>query len=236
MPQTIALVSQTGNVMKTTIAAALGLNLAAAGLSITAIDLDPEHRARGASLSTWLAERKDRHPSRTQLHVETPNTAKEALDLIERSLADIVILDCPSRATEATFLIARESDFTVLPLVPGDKDATLTKATLEQLLQTGIDPRRLAVILTRFGSSSEARDYRTWLEALNLGPITYLQSHIPERIGYRNALTRRLAITEAQPASVRRAARLAIDELIEAFDAATTVSQPAPSASIQGAA
>ncbi len=233
MPQTIALVSQTGNVMKTTLAAAIGLRLVDVGLSVTAIDLDPEHRARGASLATWLDERKARHPSRPQLQAHTPKTAQEALDHIQNSPAHVAILDCPSRATEATFLIARESDFTILPLVPGDKDFTLTASTLKQMLSTGIDPRRLAVILTRTGSDAEARDYRLWLENLNLGPIAYLRSHIPEKIGYRNALTRRLAITEAQPLTVRRCAKFAIDDIIEAFETATSVSDPAAT---QGAA
>lgn len=232
MPLSIAFVSQTGNVMKSTLAAAVGLTLATAGLSILAVDLDPEHRARGASLATWLSERRQRHPERAQIDVVAPQTAKEALQHITRSPADIVLIDCPSRATEASFLIAASADFTILPLVPGEKDAVLTLSTLSQLIATGIDPARLAVILTRTGSEAEAQDYRSWLAGAGL-PIHVIPAHIPERVAYRNALTRRLAITEAQPVSVRVAARRAVDALIETFDQATATPSPHP---LEGAA
>jgi cellulose biosynthesis protein BcsQ len=227
MPQSIAFVSQTGNVMKSTLAAAMGLTLAAAGLDILAVDLDPEHRARGASLSTWLTERRQRHPDRTHIDVVAPETANEALHRITQSPADIVIIDCPSRATEASFLIAASADFTILPLVPGEKDAVLTVSTLTQLIATGIDPNRLAVILTRTGTDAEAQDYRAWLTSAGLGPIHIIDRHIPERVADRNALTRRFAITEAQPTSVRVQACRSVDALIAAFDRATTkVHQP----------
>ena len=54
-------------------------------------------------------------------------------------------------------------------------------------------------------------------------PVNLVTAHIPERIAYRNALTRRLVITEAQPASVGRAARKAIDALIEAYMRSTEI-------------
>lgn len=221
MPLSIALVSQTGNVMKTTIAAALGLTLAAAGLDVLAVDLDPEHRALGASLATWLNERRERNPQRTQLDVATPSTAKEGVKLITESDVDVVLIDCPSRATEATFLIAANADFTILPLGPGDKDATLTINTFNQMMLAGIDPSRLAIILTRTGSDAEANDYRNWLQSAGLGGAHVIADHVRERVAYRNALTRRLAITEAQPVSVRVQARRAIDALITAFEAVT---------------
>ena len=225
MPQTIALVSQTGNVMKTTLAAALGLTLASAGLSVLAIDLDPEHRARGASLATWLADRRKQHPARVQLDVFEPTTAKEALDQIYNCTADIVLMDCPSRATEASFLVAADADFTILPLSPGEKDATLMLSTIHQMIKFGIAPERLAVILTRTGSDAEAKDYINWLHSAGLGPLHIISHHIPERIAYRNALTRRLAITEAPQVSVRVQAKRAVDALIEAFENATAAAQ-----------
>lgn len=211
--------------MKSTIAAAVGVTLVDAGFSVLAVDLDPEHRDRGASLATWLEERRDRHPTRTQVPVERPQTAREALTIIEDAQAEIVLIDCPSRATEASTLIAAGCDFTVLPLVPGEKDARLTTWTLDMLTEAGIDPRRLAVMLTRTGSDSEAEDYKQLISGqLFAGmPVNLVNAHIPERIAYRNALTRRLVITEAQPASVGRAARKAINALIEAYMRSTEI-------------
>jgi cellulose biosynthesis protein BcsQ len=205
--------------MKSTIAAAVGVTLVEAGFSVLAVDLDPEHRDRGASLATWLDERRERHPLRTQVAVERPETAREALDMISSTTAEIVLIDCPSRATEASALIAAGCDFTVLPLVPGEKDARLTTWTLDMLTEAGIEPSKLAVMLTRTGSDSEAADYKRLIASQDFGgaPINLVAAHIPERIAYRNALTRRLVITEAQPLSVGRAARRAIDSLIEAY-------------------
>ncbi|MFA5957745.1 ParA family protein [Hyphomicrobium sp.] len=237
MPQTIAFVSQTGNVMKTTIATAMGITLAAAGLKVLAVDFDSEHRDRGASIATWLEERRARHPDRPQLEVLTPRTAQEGLDGINRADIDIALLDCPSRATQASFLLAAGADFTILPQPPGAKDAILTLSTLHQMIAAGIQPERLAVILARTGSDAEAADYINWLHSANVGPINIISQHIPERPSYRNALARHLAITEAQPVSVRVQARRAIDALIEAFDYATTRTDIRPPAHyLQGAA
>jgi hypothetical protein len=100
------------------------------------------------------------------------------------------------------------------------------------LTEAGIEPQRLAVMLTRTGSDSEAADYKQLIGSQLFGgaPINLVAAHIPERIAYRNALTRRLVITEAQPLSVGRAARRAIDSLIEAYmragDADTAIPTP----------
>lgn len=230
MPSTFAFISQTGNVMKSTIAAAVGVTLVEAGFSVLAVDLDPEHRDRGASLATWLEERRERHPSRTQVAVERPETAREALDIMTSTTAEIVLIDCPSRATEASALIAAGCDFTVLPLVPGEKDARLTTWTLDMLTDAGIEPSRLAVMLTRTGSDSEASDYKRLIGSQQFGgaPINLVAAHIPERIAYRNALTRRLVITEAQPLSVGRSARRAIDSLIECYMRASDAASDTP--------
>lgn len=236
MTSTFSFISQTGNVMKSTLAAAVGLTLVEAGFDVLAIDLDPEHRDRGASLATWLAERAERHPARTQLPIATPTSAGEALDLLYSSKAEIVLIDCPSRATEASALIAADSDFTVLPLVPGDKDARLTTWTLDMLTEAGVDPNRLAVMLTRTGSDTEAADYQRLIAAQTFvgRPVNVVPAHIPERIAYRNALTRRLAVTEAQPTSVGRVARQAVDALIDTYLKATEIEAPSP-AILEGA-
>ena len=109
-PSIIAFVSQTGNVMKTTLAAAVGVALGEAGIPTLAIDLDKEHRALGASLETWAAERATSHPDRVQLDVRPADTAEEALALARTSGRQIVIIDCPSRATAATAHIAGAAD------------------------------------------------------------------------------------------------------------------------------
>jgi cellulose biosynthesis protein BcsQ len=67
-PPLLAFVSQTGNVMKTTLAAATAIELIKSGADITVLDLDREHRELG-SLATWAADRTTYQPSRAQLTV-----------------------------------------------------------------------------------------------------------------------------------------------------------------------
>ncbi|MBS0244911.1 MAG: hypothetical protein JSS20_22290 [Proteobacteria bacterium] len=220
MPVSIALISQTGNVMKSTLASALAIRFAADDVKTVILDLDREHHLRGASIADWFDERRRIHPHRPCPEVVTPNSAQEALDTMLKSPADVAILDCPSRATEASFLTASGADFTVLPLVPGMKDATLTAMTLRQILATGVEPSRLGVLMTRTGSDAEARDYQSWLRSLNLG-VTVIEAHIAERTAYRNAIGKHLSIIEAPQVSLRVQARAAVDAIIAAFDRAT---------------
>jgi len=215
----IAFVSQTGNVMKTTLAAATGIALVEAGIATLAIDLDKEHRDLGASLQTWADDRAALHEKRSQLPVIAANTAEEALTQARGSDAQIVIIDCPSRATDATAHIARAADFVVLPLVPGKNDAALTMLTIGRIIAAGVSADRMAVILTRISTEPEARDHQQWIEATPvLGhTIRVIEAVVSERTAYRNAIGKGLVITEAQPVSVRRDARSAVNGIIEAY-------------------
>ena len=125
----------------------------------------------GASLSTWLAERQRRHPGRAQLFCHAPDTYDAAITAVNASAADIVLIDCPSRATQVTAALAADADFTIFPVVPGGKDITRTSASLKILIDAGVDPKRLAVIMTRTGSDSEARLWRQTLQAIDFGNV-----------------------------------------------------------------
>lgn len=218
-PSIIAFVSQTGNVMKTTLAAAVGIALSEAGIPTLAIDLDKEHRALGASLDTWAAERASSHPDRVQVDVMAAETAEEALQLARTCGRQIVIIDCPSRATAATAHIAGASDFVVMPLVPGVKDAALTMITIGRIIMAGVSGDRLAVVLTRISTEAEARDHQAWIKATPIcgQEVRVIDAVVPERTAYRNAIGKGLTILEAQPVSVRRDARAAVNGIIEAY-------------------
>ncbi len=94
--------------------------------------------------------------ARMQLEVAAAETAEEALQFAKASGRQIVLIDCPSRATEATARVASSSDFVVLPLVPGVKDAALTAITIGRMLMAGVRADRLAVVLTRISTQAEA--------------------------------------------------------------------------------
>lgn len=235
-PSIIAFVSQTGNVMKTTLAAAVGVALGEAGISALAIDLDKEHRALGASLETWARDRAQNYPDRVQLEVQAADTAEEALRLARASAPQIVLIDCPSRATAATAHIADAADFVVLPVVPGVKDAALTVVTIGRIIMAGVRADRLAVVLTRVGTEAEARDHQLWFANTPVcgHDLRVIEASVPERAAYRTAIGKGLTILEAQPVSVRKNARAAVNGIIEAYMEATEAEEPHQS--VRGAA
>lgn len=223
----IAFVSQTGNVMKTTLAAAVGIAMVAAEHPTVAIDLDLEHRRLGDSLATWLKRRARNHPQRPQLPVLEPDTVGEALAMAATRLGHFVLMDCPSRASAVTDHVVDAADFVVLPIQPNAKDVRLTLKTIERILQF-TTPDRLAVVLTRTRSAAEAADYRHLLEAKRFasGGLTVLTPSVPEKTAYNSAISKALAITEAQPVTVGMTARIAVNAIIDAYSRILTAASP----------
>jgi cellulose biosynthesis protein BcsQ len=105
----IAFVSQSGNVMKSTLATAMALEAVHNGLSVKVADLDNEHR----TVEEWIEQRR-------QFGIEpvfdyfAPNSADEALNGFNEE--NLCIIDAPSRATEATLKIAEKADLVVQPV------------------------------------------------------------------------------------------------------------------------
>jgi chromosome partitioning protein len=228
MPSIIAFVSQGGNVAKTTLAAAIALRLAEAGNQVSGVDLDLEHFLLGASLKRWLDKRAKQQPHRVQIESYYYPSVEAALIWTNRRPAgEIVIIDCPSRASQATVEVATKADFTIVPIVPGPKDTPLMLRSLEKLIAAGVPPERLAIMLTRTGSEAEERSFRLTLSTTRIGGhlLRVIDKALPEQIGYRTALARGQAVTEATPNSIGRAAREAVDALIDAY---LTVTDPAP--------
>lgn len=220
-PPLLAFVSQTGNVMKTTLAAATAIELVKSGADIAVLDLDREHRQLG-SLATWAADRAAFQPDRTQLAVLTADSKKEAIGHIEAARDKrVIILDCPSRASEATAAIAAMAMLTVFPLVPGKKDSYLTLHTIHQVIADGVAPEHLAIALTRCQTEAEIRDLFHWIKDNSpyASRFGVLEPALLERPAYRNAIARGLAITEVAPVSLRRTARGVVQAIITRFSA-----------------
>ena len=217
----LAFVSQTGNVMKTTLAAATAIELVKIGADIAVLDLDREHRELG-SLATWAADRASFQPERPQLKVLTADSKKDAIGHIEAAAAKrVIILDCPSRASDATAAIAAMAMLTVFPLVPGKKDSYLTLHTIHQIIADGVPPERLAIALTRCQTDAEIRDLFHWIKDNSpyAKAFAVLEPALLERPAYRNAIARGLAITEVTPVSLRRTARSIVQAIIARFSA-----------------
>ena len=105
----IAFVSQSGNVMKSTLATAMALEAVHNDLKVKLADLDNEHR----TIEEWIAQRAE-YGIEPMFDYFTPNSADEALKGF--SDENLCIIDAPSRATEATLKIAAKADLVVQPV------------------------------------------------------------------------------------------------------------------------
>ncbi len=105
----ITFVSQSGNVMKSTLATAMSLEAVHNDLSVKVADLDNEHR----TIEDWIAQRND-YGIQPVFEYFTPNNADEALKGFDDE--NLCIIDAPSRATEATYRIAAKSDLIIQPV------------------------------------------------------------------------------------------------------------------------
>lgn len=105
----IAFVSQSGNVMKSTLATAMGLEAVHNGINVAVADLDTEHR----TIDGWITQRKEYGIEPVFPHF-TSNHADEALSGFNDQTLGII--DAPSRATEATVKIAKQADLVIQPV------------------------------------------------------------------------------------------------------------------------
>lgn len=219
----LAFISQSGNVMKTSLAAAVATELAKTpDLKILTIDLDHEHRKQG-SISKWNKLREAYHPDRARFDIQSPDSVGEAIALINAARDyDAIILDCPSRATKATVALAEDVDLVVMPMTPTDKDLDLTLETASMIVQAGIPLTRFAAVLTRCRTKAAVRDYQSALAAQPINQVAgqhiFTVPHpIMEMESYTLAMNKGLAITEASTASLRAAAKLTANAIIERF-------------------
>lgn len=227
----LAFISQSGNVMKTSLAAATAAEFAKTpDLKILAVDLDHEHRKQG-SLTKWDKLRTAYHPERERFDIASPDTVAEAISIINAARDyDAIILDCPSRATRATVALAEDVDLVVMPMTPTDKDMDLTIETASMIAHAGIPLTRFAAVLTRCRTKAAVRDYQSALADKNINDIRghhmFVVPHaIMEMESYTLAMNRGLSITEASTASLRTQAKLAVNAIIDRFTELTEQNQ-----------
>lgn len=203
----LAIISQCGNGGKSAIAQAIAVEAENNGLQPGLVDLDHEHRT-----SLLWGEQRQQQGIEPIIPVRSPKSAREAAVLVGDY--DIIIYDCPSRATQATRTIARAADLVLQPVLPGSKkDADLALHTFNQLIADGCPPSHLAFIFTRTASEAELVKTNAYMQAAELG-VHFLKTHIPERPGYRAALTDGYAITQTPYLSLNLTAKAAVREIL----------------------
>lgn len=105
----IVFVSQSGNVMKSTLATAMALEAVHNKLSVKVADLDNEHR----TIEEWIEQREE-YGIEPIFDYFSPNSADEALKGFDNE--NLCIIDAPSRAATATLRISEKADLVVQPV------------------------------------------------------------------------------------------------------------------------
>lgn len=204
MPVVLALISQKGGVGKSTLARALGAVAAEAGLEVRIADLDPQQ----STVLRWEQSRRA-HNVGPDLDVKGYNAVDEAID--DGADLELLVLDAPGRANEATLDIARSAHLIVQPTGPSLDDLHPAVLLFHELVRAGIPHGRLAFALTRTLSKQEERDARGYLEAAG---YTVLAGSLPERAQYRDAQNRGRAVTETTAKDLNERADALILELM----------------------
>lgn len=133
----LSIISQKGGVGKTTLATALGVQAARAGLRTVLLDLDPQ-----ASATFWSDNRSGDDLGVTAL---PPARLAHVIAAAREGAADLAIVDTPPFAKDIAFDAAAVADLVLIPTKPAVLDIVAMSRTAE-LLRTF--RKRAGVVLT----------------------------------------------------------------------------------------
>lgn len=211
MTKKIAFVSQVGDAMKSSLAAAVGAEATLLNVPTAIIDLDREHR----TLADWAKAREDLEPGYPIVPVYPVETAVQAIKHDEGET--LIVIDSPSRASTATVKIAKAADLVVQPILAGSlKHAKLAHETFTELAEKGIAPSKMVYVLTRYLSDKQCADTREYIATFPVKgtTIAIVDTAIPEKTGYRQAISNGFTITEASHVKQRDIAKACVSDLL----------------------
>jgi len=206
----MALISQKGGVGKSTLARLVAREYAKAGWSVKIADLDI---AQSTSFA-WQGRR-------LQAGIE-PVVPVERFGSVEQAKAashglDLMIFDAPPNSTAATLRIARAADIAILPTGLSLDDLQPTVLLAHELVKNRVPKAKIAFALCRVGDShlevAEAQNY------IREAGYIVLKGSIPEKIAYRRASDRGLALTETRFQTLNERADRLVQSIIDLVSA-----------------
>jgi chromosome partitioning protein len=195
LPKVTSVVNQKGGACKTTTALNLAAALAETGARVLLIDADPESR----SASDWSAVRGEKNPppfkivSMPQpiLHRDVPGLAADY---------DCVVIDGPPQSSPITKSAIAAADLVIIPVQPSGADHRAARPTVglieefrpfkETQKSVFLVSRRKTGTAIGAGIREILRDYPS---------VPQLQTEIPDRTAYAEALTLGTTIFEHTP-------------------------------------
>ena len=206
MTTIIGFISQKGGVGKSTLCRALACEASKSNLSVQIADLDTQQ-----STTLKWHERRKASTIRPIFDVTECPTINKALSLAGKH--DLLILDAPARASEATEKIAHVADLVVQPSGTGLDDLEPAVLVFHELVhKKGIAPNKLVIALSRAGTLAEIADARAYIH--NAG-YEVLEGALLEKPAYRQAQSMGFAVTETRYPTLNKQASKAIKKLVD---------------------
>jgi len=189
--KTLAVLSRKGGAGKTTLTAHLGVLAHEAGLRVLMLDADPQ-----GSLSYWSDLREAEQP---EIHTCTPTEVPELIKTATNVGFDLVLVDSAPAHSSDISLLAKHSDYVVIPTRPALFDIAAVGATIEII--TALKKRGCIVLNATqaprgVGEASLTTDARAALadEGLPVAPFSVAQRAVLGR-----SLISGSAVTETEP-------------------------------------
>ncbi len=208
MAQIVGFISQKGGVGKSTLARGLSREASANGLQVKLADLDVQ---QGTSVD-WYRRRLD-NGTTPVFSVESFKTASQALRLAPQY--DLLLLDGPARASEATLEIAKAASLVVQPSGAGIDDLRPAVLVFHELVRCGIPKQRLRLALCRIGTDAEEAESRDYIQQAG---YEVLEGCLPERPAYRKASTAGFSVTETRYPQLNQRADKLIQSMVDQLD------------------
>ena len=202
----VAIFGSKGGIGKTTIAAVLASQWAAAGRKVLVVDTDPQQSA----LLWGAARSEEERPG-----VDTVAAAGNVRDVVQALQAqyDVVVIDTPGRDAAVARKALLVADVVLCPQSPAWLDVN-TLAQVGEVIEEAKSFRedlKVALVLTRLDHrTSEGREARAMFEEAELG-IPVLEASLGFRVEFQRALSLGAGPSETQPggAAAREVGELA---------------------------
>jgi chromosome partitioning protein len=161
----VAIVSEKGGAGKTTVTVHVAVAALLAGLDVVIIDLDPQ-----ASATEWT----DQRGSPPEAAAIPPARLDKLLADLRTNGAELVLIDTPREANNASYIAVQAADFVLIPFKRGGFDFRALKRTLDLCRIAGKRPSLLLNSM-RIGASRVEADAREALAAYecDIAPVVF---------------------------------------------------------------
>jgi chromosome partitioning protein len=197
MTLVLACAGQKGGGGKSLIARSIATEMASKKRSAVLVDLDVgQHTA-----ADWNAAREANRITPPVKVVTVDPDEEPDFRIAELSRDhDIIILDAPGFSDEMTLDLAVMADVVVLPAGPSTDDLRPTMRLYHELVQGGLEPDRIVIVLNRIRTEPEEKFAREYLRA---GGLEALADGLQDMPIYRKAANVGKAPTEYGPDDAR---------------------------------